>query len=124
MAHIKTTTRRGEMAQLCMNDLAYDPLKTEIYFDGNRVVGFGLNMMYSRGEAKGTHFLFLQSTSVSLPNLLIGVQGVLELRISAGGSRQVVVKVGDVIISDYVIDTLSRKSIPEIRVVLKEVRNA
>lgn len=100
---------------------AYDPQKTSIIFDGNRISGFAADVKYTKGETGESHILHLQVTSKSLPDLEVGRVGVLVLNVHRGGDEFVSVNLGKAVVKGYSIDRLENE-VPVVRVLIRTDR--
>lgn len=102
--------------------LAYDPQRTVIAFDGERIKGFSADVKYSKGATAGTHVLYLQPTSPSFDALLVGNRGTLTVQVHRGGAADNVLNlhIGYVKVVGYSVSRLSNE-VPTVSVILREV---
>ena len=104
-----------------INQYAYDPQKTSIIFDGNRIRGFAAGVKYTKGETAQSHIIHLQVTSQSLPDLEVGRTGRLMLDIHRGGDDYLAVDLGNGQVRGYSIDCLENE-VPVVRVLIRTDR--
>lgn len=102
---------------------AYDPQRTVIAFEGERIKGFAADTKYAKGATAGTHVLYLQPTSPSFDTLLVvGNRGTLTVQVHRGGAVDNVLNlhIGYVKVVGYSVSRLSNE-VPTVSVILREV---
>lgn len=98
---------------------AYDPIKSGVFLNGDKVVGASADRVYRRVSAI-QHELHLQATSASLQRLHVGYVGDLHLQVHAGADRNVDIYIGKVKVETLYIDELGSE-VPVVVVVLKNI---
>lgn len=101
--------------------LAYDPSRTSVEFDGQRITGFSSGKKYAR-LSRDTHELYLQVTSQFLQKFGVGSKGLLTIVAHAGEDKTVGFCCGDFRIVEIYIEELSC-DVPQVIVVLKNENN-
>lgn len=96
---------------------AYDPIRSGVFLNGDRVVGAAADRVYRRVSST-EHELHLQATSASLQRLHVGYVGELTLQLHAGADRNIDIYIGKVEVKSLYVEELGSE-VPVVVVVLK-----
>lgn len=97
---------------------AYDPIKTGVFFNGEKIIGSSSDRVYRR-LSDTHHELHLQATSQSLQHLEVGSTGSLHLKVHSGSDRIVDINVGNMKVDSLYVEELGCE-VPVVVVVLKK----